>query len=292
MELYAAVPDTLNPPCAGRSVATLKVCGVFSSALYMESSPDSLYLLHSNDYGLLPFGFGVRDIKYALALLNTDVGEVIRWVDEMLVFPNGTTIFLRKTALPEIERSHGCHVSAAVLQRAIQILRDSGRGAVPGLVTQENIELESQGESVFTRIAHRPLQGLLSGFRENSPTQIRLSLEQLIGLGPGLTPSMDDFLTGTLCTLHYADRYWGIRIPSSETLSKAVQMLAPERTGKYSKAYLMAAAQGQRFQLIEKVLSTFSEDAVLGLMAVGGHSGADMLTGLLWTMEHIVKGVK
>lgn len=292
MELYATVPDTLNPPGPGRNVATLKVCGVFSSALYMELTMGPVYLLHSSEYGLLPFGFGVKDIRLALAILNIDVGEVIQWSSKKLTFPNGTSILLSKNAMPELEQGYGCNISDFALQRAVQILRNSGRGAVSELVTQEQKSCEAQGESVFSQMARRPLQGLLNGLEEKSSLKIQQALNRLIGLGPGLTPSMDDFLTGVLCTLHYVERCWGTILPSTKILSEVVQEIAPQRTGKYSQAYLLAAARGQRFQIIERVLSTFSQNAIDSLLMVGGHSGADMLTGILWAVRHVVKTVK
>lgn len=289
MELYAAVPDTLNPPGAGRNAATLRVCGVFSSAVYMELSTGPVYLLHSGEYGLLPFGFGVKDIRSALARLNPSAGDAVQWTSGRLAFPGGSSIFLNKTAMPELERGRACKVSGSALQRAVQLLRDSGRGAVSELVTQESGCSGSRWESVFAQMARCPLQGLLRGLREDSAPEIERALNRLIGLGPGLTPSMDDFLTGVFCTLYYAKRRWGTVLPSTGSLAKAAGEIAPKRTGKYSQAYLLAAARGQRFQMIEQVLSAFSQDAVGRLLAVGGHSGADMLTGILWAVKCVVK---
>lgn len=292
MELHATVPDTLDPPYAGRNVATLKVCGVFSSAVYMEDPAENMYLIHSSEYGLLPFGFGVKNISTALALLNTDIGEIIEWSNEKLIFSNGCAVTLRKAALPEPKEQHGCPVSDSALERAVLILKDSGRGAVPDLITKECINGERAEGSVYVKMAREPLQCLLDGFEYNSPIQISQALSRLIGLGPGLTPSMDDFLTGALCTLHYANKYWGVPLTATETLSKSVQIIAPQRTGKYSQAYLLAAVQGNRFQIIEQVLSSFSEHSIRSLLNVGGHSGADILTGILWVMKRIVKAVK
>ena len=291
MELYAAVPDTLSIHCKEKNAATLEVCGFFSSAVYMEDSAGNMYLIHNSKYGLLPFGFGVKNISTALALLNTDIGEIIGWSNEKLIFPNSCTVTLRKVALPEPKKEHGCPVSVPALERAVLILKDSGRGAVPDLITREGITGEEE-ESIYAKMSREPLQCLLDGFEHNSSSQISQALNRLIGLGPGLTPSMDDFLTGVLCTLHHANKYWGIPLTATETLSKSVQTIAPQRTGKYSKAYLLAAVQGDRFQIIEQVLSSFSDHSIRSLLNVGGHSGADMLTGLLWAMKRIVKAVK
>ena len=120
---------------------------------------------------------------------------------------------------------------------------------------------------------------------------MRWAVNCLVGLGPGLTPSMDDFLVGALCTFHYASQYWGAALPETETLSQVILDTGRDVTGKYSWAYLRAAAKGQRFPIIEQVLDAFSPEAVRCLLAVGGHSGGDMMTGLLWAVGYIVKNV-
>lgn len=105
--------------------------------------------------------------------------------------------------------------------------------------------------------------------------------ESLIGLGPGLTPSGDDYLGGMLVALQASGR--GMQ-------AKALwRWLAPRlhRTSPISAAHLAAAAQGEAHEALHACLLNLAEpqkrwETVLaGLDAVGHGSGWDALAGVL-----------
>ena len=103
-------------------------------------------------------------------------------------------------------------------------------------------------------------------------------LAPLVGLGPGLTPSGDDYLGGVLGRVSLRDRLWQILEP-----------LVAERTVDISAAHLAAAAEGFGSAALNRVLCAILvgatervvADAITALAAVGHSSGWDALAGAL-----------
>jgi hypothetical protein len=96
--------------------------------------------------------------------------------------------------------------------------------------------------------------------------------EQLIGLGPGLTPSGDDYLGGMLVTLRLTGRAM-----QAEGLWRWLQPRLKERTSAISAAHLAAAAAGEAHEALHDVLNGRIDLEKLG--TVGHTSGWDALAG-------------
>ena len=106
---------------------------------------------------------------------------------------------------------------------------------------------------------------------------------QLIGLGPGLTPSGDDYLGGVLVALR-----WVGRGSQADSLWRWLEPRIPERTGAISAAHLAAAAGGEMHEALHDVLRDLSAwdtpdllPALSRLDAVGHTSGWDALAGIV-----------
>jgi len=113
------------------------------------------------------------------------------------------------------------------------------------------------------------------------------SVCRLLGLGPGLTPSGDDYLGGMMIAL----RAFGYG-PAAEGLYAIIRREAPRRTNAISGAHLAAAREGWGAAPLHDVLDRLAakSDAPLSSLtpAVGriGHtSGWDALTGLLAVIQ-------
>lgn len=103
----------------------------------------------------------------------------------------------------------------------------------------------------------------------------------LLGLGPGLTPSGDDLIGGVLIALGAL----GAGAAARE-LAQCVRQLAPQRTGKISRAHLAAAAEGEAAAALHETLAAVlgGDGAGLGahldeVDAIGHCSGWDALAG-------------
>ncbi len=103
----------------------------------------------------------------------------------------------------------------------------------------------------------------------------------LVGLGPGLTPSGDDFLGGMMIALHALNQTSVL-----SGLSSLVRHAAQRRTNLISQAHLAAAAGGQGaaalHAVLDDVLAGNARDMALhldGVARIGHMSGWDALAG-------------
>jgi hypothetical protein len=108
------------------------------------------------------------------------------------------------------------------------------------------------------------------------------AIRGLVGLGPGLTPSGDDVLAGTLVAL----RAFGAGA-RADALGRLALDAAREGTGPISRAHLECAAVGEGAEALHGVLSGLAagtpaglREAIRGLVRIGHTSGWDALLGL------------
>ena len=102
--------------------------------------------------------------------------------------------------------------------------------------------------------------------------------EQLIGLGPGLTPSGDDYFGGVMVALHVRGR-----ATHAASLWRWLEPRLASRTGAISAAHLAAAATGEAHEALHNVLDgDLDLDA---LDAVGHCSGWDALAGAVAVLQ-------
>jgi Protein of unknown function (DUF2877) len=92
----------------------------------------------------------------------------------------------------------------------------------------------------------------------------------LLGLGPGLTPSGDDFIGGFLI------------VSRDRRVAEWALALAPERTNRISAAHLAAAAAGEAAAVFHDALGG---GPLAPLLALGHSSGWDMLTGAIAALK-------
>jgi hypothetical protein len=106
---------------------------------------------------------------------------------------------------------------------------------------------------------------------------------QIIGLGPGLTPSGDDYLGGVLVALR-----WLGRGSQADSLWRWLEPRLAARTSGISAAHLAAAASGQVHEALHEVLENLAawevpdlHPSLARLDAVGHTSGWDALAGVV-----------
>ena len=275
----------------GQKRQRVKVSGVFSSALYLEQEDGGLLLIHDSKYGILPFGIGVADIPALFG--GTEAWDgVAGYLDGYALSLGGYVIIRLKSSRQEAgERlTLSRKALAEAIRRGRAKLKAADRGGVFTLIfPQPSAEME---KDPFIDAAREPLAKLQAGMTEKDDSKIRKALSGLLGLGRGLTPSLDDFLLGLLYVLFTAERVFGYDMPEGKLLAAALRELAPLRTNRYSAAYLLAAAEGGHFSLLDKLLCTeepLQEGDMEQLLKVGSSSGKDMLAGAVYGLQHLYR---
>lgn len=156
-----------------------------------------------------------------------------------------------------------------------------------------NYEQKNQ-EKIFTKnvddliFEHSKL--LVESIKKNEKCEEQKEiLEKFIGLGIGLTPSGDDFLTG-LAYVSALENY------PNEKIKKILQSLEQkikEKTNLISyQQFKFALVQEVRTEIRESLSSIlsvqskeFSQDKITNILKIGSTSGFDILRGMLFGLE-------
>ena len=236
--------------------AALRVEGAFTNGVYFSFPDGRLLMLHDSRYGSLPFGAAVKGLEGRGRALGLETGMAARLTAEALRVEAVWLCFPLRFCAPA---------------------PPSGTIAVDFL--QKAAPLAVMPEDLFSRTAAPALKKLRRGLETGETAPLRDAARGLIGLGRGLTPTYDDYLTGLLSTLRYA---------GSAILALEEAVLASlERTNRFSAAFLRAAAEGGQFSLLAECLETGSAEALQRLLAVGSSSGRDMLAGMCEAVRYI-----
>lgn len=142
---------------------------------------------------------------------------------------------------------------------------------------------------MVARALAAPIERYLQWLKAGCPPEAAAGVKELIGAGPGLTPSGDDFLAGSLLGLHAigggasALKAWGRVAP-----------LLPQRTHAISAAHLACAAAGRlaetQHELLGALLSGSRECLDIGIKALSEQdhtSGWDGLAGIACTLRKL-----
>ncbi|MHA2377818.1 MAG: DUF2877 domain-containing protein [Candidatus Thorarchaeota archaeon] len=147
-----------------------------------------------------------------------------------------------------------------------------------------------------SRLALPQVMKLLDAIEQGNSQNIVQSGMNLIGLGPGLTPAVDDFLVGLILSMSYiAENLNFEQIPVQDAI-KDLASCIQGRTTTISEEFLLQAVIGNANEsviaLIEALLTSDQVDLVhpaRKVMDFGGTSGTDMVLGILFGANMMLK---
>lgn len=136
--------------------------------------------------------------------------------------------------------------------------------------------------------------------KSNQLTKLCDLLSGLIGVGTGLTPSGDDFMTGVLSTFKALPQCFNHKLISA--LSNSV-CSRRNNTNEISSTFIDCALRGQFSKAIIDLYDSLCLDNVQSpgieqdkidnlldsFLDIGHTSGIDTLTGIFWSMKHLSK---
>ena len=140
--------------------------------------------------------------------------------------------------------------------------------------------VRANSASALLRQAQQSITALLQWFVQATP-EPSPAARQLLGLGPGLTPSGDDFIGGVMLTARALGcDAW------AERLAYWVLPLAHRHTNRISNAHLQCAALGEGAEVVHTALSALNGErelrpAITHLTQLGHSSGWDTLAGMV-----------
>ena len=220
------------------------VVGVVSKGIFINSG-DKIIFLTSAAYKS-PYNIQVRQIDQISNSLNA--GDICHLVGESIYFPQSTlTIDLKRAEVwfPDPPKRITCSREQQVERinvlsqkmndidpnKGWLFLSDSGSSEL-GSLNSENNRIRNAVKAFVENSAASNLPGSL------------LAARSIIGLGGGLTPSGDDWLTGFMLLQSRVDQSTGIKRPYVESLGKSLVEMAIQKTTKISANCISAACSG------------------------------------------------
>lgn len=140
-----------------------------------------------------------------------------------------------------------------------------------------------ENDSFITGILRQKTAQILS---EENDNDFENNICSLIGLGPGLTPSGDDFITGLLLAFSLCSFQKNIRKKTEQKKQKICKVVSDnlERTNDISREYLICAMEnrfGELYHILQKEFyrSEVRKDIFYKIIHTGHSSGIDTLNG-------------
>lgn len=214
------------------------------------------------------------------------IGDPVAWTEGQLLIGSKLAVSLEQTAVwrcalpayPTADEPLKSNLAEAEKEIGI---RGRGGGTVRS-VDAGSLEIET------ARLLNERTESLL---RELSEVRMEKAFSyaiRLIGLGPGLTPSGDDFLTGLFAAMNlpksplYSRRYW----------CRDVEAAAASMTNEISCMAMKKAAIGQVRESIVALADSLihgSRDRMFSSLStvldIGSSSGSDIALGLVKGLE-------
>jgi hypothetical protein len=270
--------DTAALPLFDEKALQARVHSVFPHVVNLVTPAGRLFSLATAHLDDAP-GTLVRDLDDWRGLRLTPGTEVGAHAGLLLV---GDTLAVtvagaRRWMPPRLPTLRGSRLLSALLDDIVR--RDGVAGGV--------LEADNTTSSVFAvAVADRlgqAVAGVRQALADDDSARLREEAHSLVGLGPGLTPSGDDFLAG----LALVSATPGTPAAVHHAALREVVKAARARTNLISHAAMDHAVNGRSRQRIHRLLHALAagephdiEAAARAVLAIGKTSGTDIVLGM------------
>ncbi len=269
-----------------------RVTAVFERSLYLEVNGSWICLADAN-LGFGPLTVSVNS-KYGREWINSfSVGKLVKLSPVGISIDNSTIISTK--GVRSWQPQKGPSWSKNSLISGLGTLENLAQAKVPaeglGLFLFECPERFPASE--VSRAALNSIRILKNWLKKSFEFQMSITPDKdavavLLGLGPGLTPSGDDFLGGMLIALYVCEE----KLVQMQLYTQVEYML--DITGPVSRAHLKAAALGQGSHTLHQVLNkllegndTLLEPGIDAINQIGHTSGWDVLAGVAVVLREL-----
>jgi hypothetical protein len=252
----------------------------FSSAVNFFSDDNFVFIVNE-DIGSGPLNIVIKgiDLNLVNSLLITDTSVIINDINIVLA-PD--KIYLPAICLYEFDHNNFINN----LNFLENITKNLSPAASLGFVlnSQRVLEQSSSYEIEYMKRVNAGVYEILYGNILNGVKLIK-------GLGPGLTPSGDDFNSGLLISLKLVEKI------CNSDMKNSISLILQEALGKnlFANAFLICASKGLLFNKFRELINALlysDENMVLEktrtVLSIGETSGADQLVGFLTGMKRFL----
>jgi Protein of unknown function (DUF2877) len=280
---------TLNVTAASAGLSRLfevpswegRMAAVFRTSLLCLGPHERLLHLHGGPRLVSPFSLRTEDALAGLIQESRLVaGMPVHKTELCLEIPGSIRLWLGEIAYYRSPRDMAGEIDPYALQRAEQLLSRMGHPggftAIPG-----------------NQAATAAIRGALARRR---PDLILNTARRIIGLGPGLTPSGDDFLVGCLRGLWLIARGATRERDLLRQLRTALLPGLEDRTTRVGAEFIRAALDGEFAEVLDRAAVALVSpvrmqtvvSAIGQLLAQGETSGTDTTYGLLTCLDALL----
>lgn len=271
---------------------------MFDSAVNLRlAREDRLLTVLLSEHYELPQGIRVasKDAHLRSLVVSQRVAAragILRFQSSLLTIDlRGASVW--KCPVSELNLDAGTRRAQESCSRAWQLLNKWQRLRQADILADDLFQSKS-GSFLSQRMREPVMQLIAATDRLDVKGSIQAA-QDMIGLGPGVTPSGDDLLIGFLAGL------WSLAGRSQPLISfldsfGAALMPITARTNEISRTYLYHATRGQFSSSLSNLLEAIAgggdvEQATQTAIRVGHSSGMDSVTGLLiglrvWNKTH------
>ncbi|HEX3034771.1 MAG TPA: DUF2877 domain-containing protein [Thermodesulfobacteriota bacterium] len=286
------------------------VHSVFDHAFYIRAGGDVLINIIKNKNYISPTSILIRGFEdKPFRSLGIKEGMEIRFRDNSLIFGNnvlgikvGRSSTWSSLPLPKQDAFVDLGINLRVLRDVIYTC-SSREGLVPLL---ENVELYGPiqvflhpQKPALSEMARPGIETLMWGLYMGDLNMVMNRASSLLGLGPGLTPSCDDFLTGLMLSLNIGGRALLKKRKNDlnfyRKVSSEISRTAKEKTTIHSQSFLNQARRGEGpkavVELVHSLLTKSPDDVTVAAKTVinmGETSGADIAIGIYYGIRFLL----
>lgn len=290
----SCIAEDLHTHLVEKRYLNMRVHSVFQTSVNLVTPDDDLITMVTASRDIMPMG------------LTLDVSEPFEWpflVDDsveytgfpMLAVPSSQCRIELQDAkrwTPYLQNVKYGNMKARLraLKRLKTIVSKHDSLGIASLVnlldTWEDVSV-ADCDNVYCRFILHDMVLFLQAVKRQDWYAAGRQATMLIGFGPGLTPSCDDFMAAVLLSLYYDESLEKTQLKERSAFIDHVVSAAKKQTTLVSASMIRHAAEGKASGLYLSVLGALLEgntnaleDAATSTLQFGASSGSDFLFGL------------
>ncbi len=277
-----------------------RVHSIFRGAANLLSPKDELMTFARTDLDMMPMGMMVDLPAHVAWPFEVDDSVEYKGQMEFIIPNNGIQIVFRNARVwrPVLAMPSGEIVCASGegLDLIKKILAELDSGGVASVIRfiDGDVNETTAYTSIYARFITGDIRLFLDAVESKDWEQSLHQAELLVGFGPGLTPSCDDFLAAFMLSLYYRNQWNHCDDQALLNFLQDVVDLAKSRTTIVSYSMLKHASKGKASDSYLNVLEALAthnlpelQRAIARVLEFGATSGADFLFGI-WCVQTII----
>lgn len=265
----------------------LKVHSIFSHAINFICEDDYLITILEDWHGCSSQVITINPSNLTNLISSLKITKDIINVRNIIDFEKAETIYFN---LPEqINYMHYDSIKK-------NVMRCSRHIKITGNLSGFSSSILGR-ETIYSKYIKDGIQSLESAYLNNDKNRMAAAIDSFVGLGPGLTPSGDDFICGLFSVLFYCSGFMGIQVNEIRDMGLKIVEHAKDKTTivgyNMLRSYLNGELPEHMHDFMNNILTREDESLVKlfdKILQIGSTSGSDMAAGILYAFYLIEKG--